>query len=111
MVDGCGRELFGIGAGSVERSEQGQGWAAEGILDEGRPPIGQELGQIRCLTATTSTGTVASVGWSSGGHAWLMSAARCVAPSVMSSAFAGFRFRGDDHLGGALVFAFRALPP
>jgi IS6 family transposase len=37
-------------------------------------------------------GTVASVDGSSGCHAWLMSAARCVAPSVASSAFAGFRF-------------------
>jgi hypothetical protein len=37
-------------------------------------------------------GTVASVDGSNGCHAWLMSAARCVAPSVAPSAFAGFRF-------------------
>ena len=32
---------------------------------------------------------------SSGCHAWLMSAARCVAPSVAPSAFAGFRFPSE----------------
>jgi hypothetical protein len=49
-------------------------------------------------------------GWSRGCHAWLMSAARCVVLSVVSSAFAGFRFPpGGDHLGGALVSALRTL--
>ena len=32
---------------------------------------------------------------SSGCHAWLMSATRCVVPSVAPSAFAGFRFPSE----------------
>jgi hypothetical protein len=34
MVDGRGCELLGVGAGGVERSEQGQGLAAGGVLDD-----------------------------------------------------------------------------
>ncbi len=41
---------------------------------------------------TSCNGTVASGDGSSGCHAWCMRAARCVVPSVASSAFAGFRF-------------------
>ena len=40
-------------------------------------------------------GTVAAVDWGRDGHAWLMSAARCVASSVARSAFAGFRFPAE----------------
>jgi transposase-like protein len=60
--------------------------------------IGQYEKTIKALArfveerSGTYTGTVASVDGSSSGHAWLMSAARCVAPSVAPSAFAGFRF-------------------
>jgi hypothetical protein len=55
-------------------------------------------------------------GWdgdgSSGCHAWYMRAARCVAPSVAPSAFAGFRFPPEViTLAVPLVYALPAFLP
>jgi hypothetical protein len=36
MVDGGASEVLGVGGGGVECSQQGQGLAAEGVLDEGQ---------------------------------------------------------------------------